>query len=209
MSSLPSEFRARFAVHNRNCWVAAFLSLLGAWLGWLFFFALFTAGVLLAETIRTNNTDLFKPPPWYVPAGLGLAGFLLVWAAIDRWRRRYRPPSDRSIIGWHLIPEVLMLPARMTFAIWEQIGGHIRLSVREKEECWRLLQVVFAMKRAEATQITQEFADPRELSKLLTALQLTGWIDLHRGDEDWFYRVISDQEVIVRAMTQEMAGEVV
>jgi hypothetical protein len=32
------------------------------------------------------------------------------------------------------------------------------------------------------------------------ALQFAGWIGLYRGEEDWFYRVRSDQEQIVNSL---------
>lgn len=201
MTEVPPEFSARITEHNRSCWVAAALSLFGAWLAWMLFFAFYTGGVLVFETVRTGNTDLFNPPRWYWPAGAGAIAVLVLWGAADRWKNRFSLPPDRPIIGWHLFREVLLSPPRMTFAIWDQIDVRIRLSGRERAEAWELLQTIFAWKRAEATELTREFPDGRRLSKLLTALQLAGWIDLHRGEESWFYRVLSDQEPLLRTLT--------
>jgi hypothetical protein len=201
VTEVPPEFSARIVAHNRSCWVAAALSLLGAWLGWMIFFALYTAGVLVFETVRTGNTDLFSPPRWYWPSGAIAVAVLVLWGAVDRWKRRFTLPPDRSIIGWHLFPEVLLLPPRMTFAIWDQIDARITLNRQEQAEAWELLQTIFAWKRAEATRLTLEFPDGRRLSKLLTALQFAGWIDLHRGEENWFYRVLSDRESLLKALT--------
>ncbi len=207
MTEVPPEFTARIVVHNRSCWVAAALSLLGAWLSWMFFFALYTAGVLVFETVRTGNTDLFNPPRWYWPVGIGAVAALVLWGALDRWQRRFALPPDRPIIGWHLFREVLLIPPRMTFAIWDQIDARILLSARERGEAWDLLQAIFASRRAEATELTQEFPDGRRLSKLLTSLQLAGWIDLHRGEESWFYRVLSDQESVLKTLTAPPSDE--
>ena len=38
------------------------------------------------------------------------------------------------------------------------------------------------------------------LAKMLEALQFAGWIGLYRGEEDWYYRVRSDQERIVNSL---------
>lgn len=208
MTEVPPEFSTRITAHNRSCWVAAALSLAGAWLGWMIFFAFYTGGVLVFETVRTGSTDLFSPPRWYWPAGVSAVAALVFWGALDRWRHRFSPPPDRPIIGWHLFPEVLLAPARMTFAIWDQIDARITLSPRDQVEAWSLLQTIYAWKRAEATRLTQEFPEGRRLSRLLTALQLAGWIDLHRGEESWFYRVLSDQEPLLKALTTvEAEGE--
>lgn len=194
MEPVPSEFSLRIADHNRSCWIAAFLSLLGAWVSWMLLWALYTGAVLLFETVRQGEPSLFNPPKWYWPGGAGLVAFLVIWGAISRFRKRFRPPTDRAIIGWHLLPEVLLLPANMTFSIWDNIEARIVLSRRERKAAWELLKTVFAMKRADTAWLGNEFGDAKSLSKLLTSLQLAGWIDLHRGEESWFYRVMSDQE---------------
>lgn len=207
MNTFPSEFSDRFADHNRSCWVAAILSVFGAALAWVFFFAIFTSVVLVFETVRTGSTELMRPPPWYwIAAGCGAAG-LIFWGAVNRWRNRYRLPPDRPIIGWHLLPEFLLLPPKMTFAIWDHVAARVPLSAHEKEEAWYLLQAIFAAKRAELWQLAQNVPDERHRNKLLQALQLTGWIDLHRGEETWFYRVLSDQEPLLRSLAAGGAVE--
>jgi hypothetical protein len=203
VNDLPHEFTDRFADHNRSCWVAAILSVFGAALAWLFFFAIFTGAVLLFETVRTNSTELMRPPWWYWIAAACGAAVLLTWGAVNRWRHRYRLPPDRPIIGWHLFPEFLLLPPRMTFAIWDHIAARVPLGAYDRVEAWQLLQSIYRYKRAELWQLAQEVADDRRRNHLLQALQLTGWIDLHRGEETWFYRVLSDQEPLLRTL---MAG---
>lgn len=175
-------------------------SLLGAWMGWMVFFAVYTGGVLVFETIRTGNVDLFRPPAWYWPVGAAAVAGLLLGGVVSRWRNRFRAPRDRAIIGWHLLPEVLLLPPQMTFAVWDQIDARITLNRADLRDAWGLLQTIFAWKRAGAGRLLGEFPDGRRLSRLLTCLQLAGWIDLHRGEEEWFYRVLSDQEPLLHAL---------
>ncbi len=203
MNEPPREFLDRFAHHNRACWAAALLSLLGALLAWLFFFAVYTGAILLFETVRTGNPSLFHPPRWYAPVGFCGASVLLVWGAVDRWKNRFRLPPDRPIIGWHLLPEFLLLPAKMTFAIWDHLDARVTLTPWQLAESWRLLRIILSLGRAELPRLTREFPDTRLRTRLLTALQLAGWIDLHRGEETWFYRVLSDEEPTLRALMDE------
>jgi len=203
MTQVPKAFRARIAEHNRNCWLAAALSLVGASLVWMFFGAIFVGGILLFEAIRRGDTDILKPPWWIYPAGALLVLILFILAAFDRWIHRYRLPSDRAIIGWHLIPDVLFLPASTTFGIWDHLAARVRLSRSERGEAWRLLLAIWQMERPSTALLGFEFPDARRLVKLLTALQLLGWIDLHGADEEWYYRVRTDEERNLRAMLPE------
>lgn len=196
--NIPSSFRSRIAEHNRNCWFASLLSLLGSFVAWLFVFALYTGGVLLFETVFTGDASLLRPPFWYYPVGAVLLIVILLLATFVRWRRRFRPVGDRSIIGFHLIPEVLLLPASLTFAIWDHLAARIKLTRAEMEDAWRLLIQIHEMKRADTARLAYIYPDPRQLHHLLLALQLSDWIDLHRGEEDWFYRIRSDQEPLLK-----------
>lgn len=199
----PRVFLKRFAEHNRSCWAAAIFSLAGAFLAWLLIFALYTGAVLLIETLRTGDTNLQKTPPWYYPAGAIVVALIFLGALIDRWRKRYRPVVDRAIIGFHLAPEVLLLPARLTLAIWDHLHARVTLSRAERAEAWRLLLEIHEMKRADSARLAYEFPDLEQLGKLLLSLQLTEWIDLHRGEEDWFYRLRSDQEPLLKSLLLE------
>ena len=204
---MPPEFRQRIAEHNRSCLFGALLSFLGALLAWFLLGSLYFGAVQLFDVIRTGETSYRSPPFWFLPGGLGLFLLILLWAGWDRWRKRYRPPSDRMIIGWHLLPEVLLLPARTTFGIFDYLMAQVWLSRQEMEEAWRLLLEIHAMQRAETTRLAQEFPDTRELQKLLISLQLTDWIDLHRGEDDWFYKITSNNESLLRALTRQPEPE--
>lgn len=200
VSDVPREFRNRFSQHNRQSWIAAGLTLLAAWFAWMFCFLVFTGAVYLFETVRSGDVNLLKPPRWFGPVGIGLAVAMLVAAAVIRQVNRFKPPPDRPIIGWHLVPEVLTLPARLTYAIWDHVGERIVLGRGEIGGAWRLLQIIGTQGRADKAHLAFEFPDRWQLDRLLRALQLTNWIDLHRGDEGWFYRVRSDQEAELRTL---------
>lgn len=200
MVNVPPEFHQRIEDHNRSCWIGAFLSLLSAGLLWLLIGALYLAVVLLADVIRRGETDIYNPPLWALPVGGAIFLFLLAWGGLDRWRKRYRPPSDRMIIGWHLFTEVILLPARTTFAILDHLTARISLSRTEVREAWQLLLVIFELQRAETSRLAMDYPNGRKLQKLLLALQLADWIDLHRGDDDWFYKVTSNNELYLKKL---------
>jgi len=194
------------AWHNRHCWAAAAVSLLGAWLVWMFYGAIFTGAVLVIEAVRTGDTNLLKSPVWFYPVGLGLVALLLLWAGLDRWVHRFRLPPDRPIIGWHLFGDVLFLPARMTFAIWEHLGARVVLTRHERGEAWRLLRTIDAMERPSVATLAYEFPDGRLLMKLLVALQMLGWIDLYGGGGEWYYKVRSSEQHDLRELLETSAG---
>jgi len=178
--------------HNRQCWLAAAASLFFAWLAWVFCYGIFGALVLLFATITQGETATF--PKWLNPAFGSLAAVLLIWGGISRWLKRFRPPPDRPVIGWHLIPDVLLLPATLTFAIGDHLDARLRLSHYEKSESARLLATIAETGRTTVSKLGFHFSSPKTLQKLLTSLQLLNWIDLHRGEDEFFYRLRSNRE---------------
>ncbi|MEX1117994.1 MAG: hypothetical protein WEB60_04290 [Terrimicrobiaceae bacterium] len=192
MKRLEQDIARGLREHNRHCWLAAATSLFFAWLAWVFFYGIFGAMVLLFETITQGETATF--PKWLNPAFGGLAATLLLWGGISRWVKRFRPPPDRPVIGWHLLPDVLLLPATLTFAVGEHLDARLRLSHHEKSEAARLLAILSEIGRTTVSELGFHFSQPKTLQKLLTTLQFLGWIDLHRGEDDFFYRLRSDRE---------------
>ncbi|HEY5777248.1 MAG TPA: hypothetical protein VIT00_00835 [Terrimicrobiaceae bacterium] len=92
---------------------------------------LYLSGVLLFEVRASETPEL---PQWFHPVAFcGVAGSL-AGAIIGRRSGRFKPPPDRSIIGWHLIAEVFMLPARATLLVWDHLNARIVLSRAEREE---------------------------------------------------------------------------
>ena len=194
----PRAFRARLAEHNRIAWACAGFSLAGAALAWLVFYGVIAGGaLLLATVIHGEDTRMPREVPMIV---LGAGLVLCLWSAIARWRSRFRPLNDRSIVGWHLLKETLLLPPRMTFAIKDHLDARIALSRSERRDAWHLLVTISDMGRANNSALSYDFPNPHRLAKLLMALQFSGWIDLHRGNEDWFYVVRSLEQKDLRKL---------
>lgn len=199
--TVPSALNAQIAEHNRSCWMAASLSLWCAALAWALAGAIYWGLVVLVEALCGGKpTEL---PSWFLPVGLCGVVASLAAALINRRRQRFNSVSDRSIIGWHLIAEILLLPARATLLVWDHVDARIVLSEVEREEAWALMRTILGLKRADRSLLARDFPDPGRLSKMLMALQFAGWIDLHRGEQDFYYRVRSDREIDIRSLVAE------
>ena len=199
------QFRRRIASHNRHAALAASLSLFGASVGWLMAYGLFVGVILGALTVANGQEVLLGErlmtlPAWMNPAALAAALVLLVWAAVDERQHRFHPASDRPIVGWHLLGDILLLPARLTFGIGHQLAAIIRLNEPEKIEAFELLRRICLEKRCLQQSLGAWFPDPRRLRKLLLSLQLAGWIDMLRTEEGWIYIVRSTEAEEVAAM---------
>lgn len=199
MNAVPAGFRARIIEHNRHAAMASVMALVGAWLAWLLAYGFFSAIMLIGITASQGIEARF--PAWLNPAAAGICLVLLVWAAVDHWRRRYRTLEERPVLGLHTIADLLLLPARMTFAVWKHWGARIRLSPGEEEASWQLLQVIGSVDKMPIHELGGQVPGVSDLDKLLTSLQLANWIDLHRSDDGWFYKLRSDRMDDYRALT--------
>ena len=193
------RFRQRIASHNRHAVVAAGLSLLGAWVAWSIAYALFVGFILGFLTVVhgqevITGERLMSFPAWVPFAALAAAFLLLVWGAVDERLKRFQPVDDRPVVGWHLPGEFLLLPARLTFGVANQLASIIRLSAAEQTEACSLLRHIHEEKRCLQHSLGAWFPDARQLQKLLLCLQLVGWIDLLHTEGGWIYIVRSTEE---------------
>jgi len=205
---MTQPLQQRIALHNRHAWLLAALSLIGAWIAWTVAYGL-VIGISLGLLTVIHGQEvvagerLMFLPPWLQAAFLLLALAGLVWAAVDERRTRYRPVSDRPLIGWHLLADLLLLPARLTFAVGHQMAGTIRLSSREQVEVLELLQHIREERRCPATSLGAYFSNLRSLHRELAALQALGWIDLLRTEDGWIYIVRSSADDELRRVLPE------
>jgi len=201
-------FLRRIASHNRHALAAAGMSLAGALLLWSLAYALLAGVALGVLTVAQGQAvvmgeEVMSLPSWLQPSALGVALATLVWAAVDEHRTRYHPCGDRPLIGWHLLGDVVLLPARLTFGIGHQLAAIIRLSHEEKLAAFDLLRHLHEQRRCPATSLGAIFPDARQLRRLLVALQLVGWIDLLRTEDGWIYierSIVADE---LREMFEE------
>ena len=202
---MTHEFRCRISSHNRHVVVSAALSLIGAWLAWTLAYALVVGLTLGALTVVRGQEviageALLSLPPWLHPAALALALASLVWEAAAERRARFRPASDRPVIGWHIIGDIVLLPARLTFAIGHQLASLVFLGSAGREEALDLIGHIRAERRCPAHSLGARFPDRRRLEKSLFALQVLGWIDLLRADQGWDFILRSSASEEIAAL---------
>lgn len=194
--------RAQVRAHNIHALVLGILSLLAAVLAWnlaYFFFVLILLGL-----VTSARGEPFIEMPWWIPlTAFGLALVLLVWGTLDHFRKRYAGVSDRPIIGWHLFGEFLLLPVRLTFAIWGNLAAIRRLDDSQLARMAELLDAIHHSGKTRLSALTLVEPDAAQLHRLLGVLQFTRLIDLHRGEDDWFYTVRSTCEPEVRKRLAE------
>jgi hypothetical protein len=203
--SLPREFCERIRLHNRHAVTASILCLIGAWVAWLVAYGLVVGLVMGFLTVVDGQAvisgeKLLSLPWWIHPSALVVAAILLAWAAFDEHVKRFEPVNDRPVIGWHIFGDVVLAPARLNFGVWNHFTAVIRLSRLEKLEAFDLLRHIYTEGKSPASELGAFFPDIPRLRKLLTALQLVGWIDLHRSEDEGFYLVRSDEWEDVREM---------
>jgi hypothetical protein len=194
--------RAQVRAHNIHALVLAFLSLVAAVLAWelaYFFFVL----ILLGLVTSARGEPIAVMPPGIPLTAFGLALVLLVWGMIDHFRKRFAGASDRPIIGWHLFGDFLLLPVRLTFAIWGNCAAVRRIEAAELARMAELLGTIHRAGKGRLGALALIEPDPARLHRELEMLQFAGLIDLHRGEGDWFYTVRSPREAEVRKRLAE------
>jgi DNA-binding IclR family transcriptional regulator len=67
-------------------------------------------------------------------------------------------------------------------------------------QAWELLLAIHQAGQARLGALAVIEPDAARLHRLLTTLQMLGYIDLHRGEQDWFYTVCSPREAELRAL---------
>ena len=196
--NVPAEFRRRIRRHNRHAVMMSGLCLLGAWVGWLVAYGLVVGLALGFLTVVEGQAvilgeKLVTLPWWMNPTAGLLAGILLAWASREQRWRRFKPVDDRPVVGWHIFGDIVLAPARMTLGVWNHLAAVIRVDHAEEIEAFELLRHLYENGKCTTSHLGALFSDLSRLRKLLAALQLAGWIDLHRGDDDGFYVVRSDE----------------
>lgn len=202
---MNAEFDRRISSHNWHAVLAAFLSFLGACVGWVVGYGFFVGFVLGVATVISGQEvilgeKLMSLPGWLNVVAAGLAAGLMTWAMLDHWASRFRPVSDRAVIGWHIFWDILLLPARLSIGVLDQLGGMVRLDSSEREEAVAVLRHIAESHPCERHSLGAFFPDQARLRREILALQLLGWVDLLEGEKDWIY--------IVRSTEQEEVDEV-
>lgn len=200
----PRELRKMLQAHNFAVLLASLLSLCAAVGFWLLLYYLGLGAVLAAKTFVQGDAAT-------APATYGLwysAALLLTLLAAFGWRF-FHPPGklhDRSIIGWHVLPEILLLPASLILAVTDNLSAYRKIQALRLRTAWELLREMLERGKLQRRKLPQLGIDENLLEQALLDLQYVGLIDLHEGREEWFYRIRGPEEERVKKWKQQITG---
>jgi len=200
----PRELRAMLRMHNLAVLVAALLSLCAAVGVWLLLYYLGLGAVLAGRTFVQGDVAV-------VPASYGLwysGALILTLLGAFGWRF-FHPPGklrDRSIIGWHVLPEILLLPASLILAVTDNLSAYRKIRAERLRTAWELLREMLDRGKLVRRKLPQLGINEELLEECLLDLQFAGLIDLHEGREEWFYKILGTEEERVKRWKQQMAG---
>ena len=198
-----TSIRRRISSHNAHVVATAILALLGAGLAWTLFYAVAVGLSLGILTILYGQEViagemLQSIPIWlHVSAGI-LAGGLIVWGSIDECLLRYSPPAERAIIGWHVLGDFLLLAPRLTFSVFHHLSALVCIRREDLDLAGDLLVHVYKAKKSPRSTLAFLSHDQSGLERSLRALQLLGWLDKVRIEDDWALIIPSAEEQTVR-----------
>jgi len=155
---------------------------------------LFWAGkVLILLGLTSVLGEAARLPLAYFWIFSGAVAVLLTLAAIDRTLNPFPRPDDRPIIGWHVLKQLLLLPALLTFSIYDNLNAYRRLSPTLVHQAWELLLAIQKSGKVAYHELGQFGVESSRAEALLLLLQFAGYVDLHHGRDEWFYLIRSSE----------------
>lgn len=192
MDGVPRAFFKRLTSHNRHVLLGAVLSLVGAIAAWGAIY--WGARMLILFLLTAAYGEAAQLPEHFYYIFMGVIVLLLTLAAVDRAFNPFPTPTDRPIFGLHLIKEIALMPALLTFAIYDNLNAYQRISPRLVADAWRLFKEIDSRGKVSYFEVNLlEEAGPKTQA-LLLLLQFAGLLDLHRGEEEWFYLIPSSEQ---------------
>jgi hypothetical protein len=188
----PRELRSLLRMHNLAVLLASLLSLCAAVGTWVLLYYLGMGAVLAGRTF-VQGEDAGIPSTY----GFWFSGVLILTLLGSFGWRLFHPPGklrDRSIIGWHVIPEVLLLPASLILAFTDNLSAYRRIRTDRLRASWELLKEMLTRGKLITRKVPQLGIDEELVQESLLDLQYAGLIDLHEGREEWFYRIRGTEE---------------
>lgn len=195
------EFLHRVRTHNWAVFLTSIFSGAAAAIVWG---GLYFGGKWAVLSFRTtiNGTEAILPADydlWFGGFFFAVIATVLAW----RWWRPLAPPCDRPIIGWHLIPEILLLPGYLLLAFSDQWIAWQHLTPARLHTSWELLRAFATQPKWPEPHLPRLGLNEKELPRSLLLLQYVGLIDLHRSPRYWFYRLRSSEEDTVQRWMHE------
>ena len=172
--------RRRFAEHNRLVLLVAVLTLLvtaGLW--YLLFAALYWLTFLFASVAHGMDA---RPPDALPAFFIYRAGLLLLLTWLARTRLDNAIPKDEKTPG-EIAMEFLLAVPRATLASWGNVSAWQKLDERELGLAAELIERIVDEGRVPLHEVPVEIPDPRDRTRILTALQLIDVLHVRQGED--------------------------
>ena len=184
---VPAAFVRHLRAHNRRAlgWTLACAA--AAALLWAAAYLLIWWWVLLAVSVGFGIDA--EMPRRFAHAFASGALLCLVIAAL--WKGH--PPAPAGGLLRRGLLELLLTPARATWAALANLRAVCRLDRAGLEAAWALASALAGPGRIEVTALPLLVPDPRVRDRALLALQLSGLVTLRPGPQGWFALLADEQ----------------
>lgn len=170
-SNIPVGLVKHFQEHNRRALLLAFGCLFGSAVCWVAVYGLLTwAELLFLTTTRgINAPSVIRIGPHF----LILAGLLF---AIGSVVRRWKTQNEKFHFGLALLT-ILSIPARLTYAIWDNFFARVHPSAKEIASAWIVLEALRLEKKISITHLPSLLPPHVNAQKLVYLLAIGELID--------------------------------
>ncbi|MFV0415138.1 MAG: hypothetical protein ACK5NG_02095 [Chthoniobacterales bacterium] len=194
-STIPDAFVRRLHAHNfRVIFFALFYLLATIFIWFAIYFAikfLFIAFYSVTDGVEAALPSWFR---WVFPA---VAFSITIFSIIVRMIYRYPRLRDRPILGLHVLWELFLLPATLTFGISDSLHAWQPLSKPLIRQAWQILNEIYRNGKIYQSMISGMGGSPASIQAACLLLQFAGLISLHHGEEDWFYLIpVSEKDFL-------------
>ena len=200
MKDIPPGLREHFRQHNRRAILLALGCLIGSIVSWLLvYITLMWAELLFLTATRGVDAPTFISI-W--PQFMLVAAVLLVTgAAVRRWKTHH----EKFHIGLALFT-LFSIPARMTFAVWENFSARVCPSEIEMEESWELLTLLREQKKIAQTELPAVLEC--DATRITFLLAITGLLDTDDYGGVIYHHLRNEQaERLIRRWTRSLQLE--
>ncbi len=179
----PPDLAGFFRQHNRRALLLSVTCLVGSIAAWTF-----TYGALLWAEWLVVSVRLGVDAPSVLAIGphfLLLAGLLLI---IGTRARHWKTDHDKFHPGVAFF-SLLSLPARLTFAVWDNFHARVHPTHHDLIQCWLVLDQLHTEKKIPLTALPQLLDPGINPDRVVYLLSITDLIETDAYGETWVYHL--------------------
>lgn len=190
---LREALRRKIAAHNRLVALSSICSVFAVAAMWVFLYFAVQWALAMSATV-VKGVDAVMPGDFRRTFAIFAVALLSAGWLARRFGLYRRLREDRS--AGLVMLELLLLPARATFASLSNVRNHIRLSEDDLQAATDLLVRIVRAGKLRATAVPVEIPGDSSRERVLFALQLLELIYLRQGAPADFYAVADPQQLL-------------